>query len=59
MKRLMLLFAAATVLAACGSAAANDREVASLSSADAGRCNDRHWKHPGRLDRHDGTGRSQ
>jgi hypothetical protein len=36
MKRLMILFAATAVLAACGSAAANDREVASLSTAAAG-----------------------
>jgi hypothetical protein len=33
MKRLMTMFAAAAMLAACGSAAANDREVASLSTA--------------------------
>lgn len=36
MKRLMILLAAAAVLAACGSAAANDREVASLSTTAAG-----------------------
>ena len=35
MKRLMILFAATATLAACGSAAANDREVASLSTAAA------------------------
>jgi len=33
MKRLMMLMATAAVLAACGSAAADDREVASLSTA--------------------------
>ena len=36
MKRLMMLCVTATLLAACGSAAANDREVASLSTAAAG-----------------------
>jgi hypothetical protein len=36
MKRLMILFAATAVLAACGSAAANDREVASLSTTPTG-----------------------
>jgi hypothetical protein len=35
MKRLVILFAATAALAACGSAAANDREVASLSTAAA------------------------
>ena len=35
MKRLMIVFAATAVLAACGSAAADDREVASLSTTAA------------------------
>jgi hypothetical protein len=36
MKRLLIAFAATAVLAACGSAAADDREVASLSTTPAG-----------------------
>ena len=36
MKRLLLVFAATAVLAACGSAAADDREVASLSTTAVG-----------------------
>ena len=36
MKQLMIVFAAAALLAACGSAAADDREVASLSTTAVG-----------------------
>jgi hypothetical protein len=36
MRRLLIVFAATAVLAACGSAAADDREVASLSTTAAG-----------------------